>query len=188
MSLWRMEKSAQICFPTGKGEASVKDGGWTFLWELLHPLILDLSRKLQHGPSACSGQMWSVQSCFCSCRKCNSTQHWSSLLTKGVARCHYLPANIHPIGTGIERAQNFINLKNSCKMVKLSRGERHSESLLDNLNKEPLCVGIEQLLHAWQIIRLWYLSFLFKCHLAFLNQLSQPPTTHFWELISPAWK
>lgn len=63
-------------------------------------------------------------------------KHWSWLLTKGVVWCHYLPASIHPIGIGIERAQNFINLqKKMGEMVKLSRGERHSESLLDNLNK-----------------------------------------------------
>lgn len=55
------------------------------------------------------------------------------ILTTAVRWCRYLPAGIHPVG--IERAQNFMHLEKYYKKVKLSGGERYSESLLDNLNK-----------------------------------------------------
>ena len=57
------------------------------------------------------------------------------ILTMAVGWCCYLPAGIHLVRIGTERAQNFIHLGKYCKIVKLSGGERYSESLLDNLNK-----------------------------------------------------
>lgn len=62
----------------------------------------------------------------------------------------YLPACIHPVGICIKRAQNFIHLKKYCKVVKL-RGERRSESLLDNLNKAACVCRKYAVASYWQV-------------------------------------
>lgn len=102
------------------------------------------------------------------------------ILTIAVGWCCYLPAGIHLAGIGTERAQNFINLKKYCKILKLAGGKTYSESLLDNLHKVPCVCRKYQLLRAWQITSTVVPLVLLEMSLRLPQSIISPTHNLFW--------